>query len=214
MLESIARALQLDQVETEYLLGSASPPRRVRRTNRLPRVPAHLHHLLATVAVPAFIESTYVDVLASNGLAAALNPRQPGENRVRSLLLDPEEQRFQRDWDQAVGGIVAALRRNIGDDITHPRAVELVGELSLASGRFRELWARHDVKTLDGGTAVVDHPVVGELRLHRDKLPVDGVLLVMHYPDHDSDSAGRPRLLAALEPDVGGWPADARATSS
>lgn len=203
VLDAIARVLQLDHVETEYLHSLATPRRCVRRSNRLQRVPARLHHLLAAVGVPAFIEGTYFDVLAANDLATALNPRlRPGENRLRSLLLDPEEQRFQRDWEHAVGGIVAALRRNIGDDITHPRAVELVGELSLASGRFRELWARHDVSALDGGTAVVDHPLVGELRLHRDKLPVDGLLLVMYYPDQGSDSAEKLQLLAALEPPV------------
>jgi MmyB-like transcription regulator ligand binding domain len=44
--------------------------------------------------------------------------------------------------------------------------VEVVGELALSSERFRTLWARHDVRGLDSGTATVHHPVVGELRLH------------------------------------------------
>jgi hypothetical protein len=41
------------------------------------------------------------------------------------------------------------------------------------------LWARHDVRSLEGGTTTVNHPVFGELHLHRDKLPVDDVLLVL-----------------------------------
>ncbi|GAA3354551.1 hypothetical protein GCM10017744_013060 [Streptomyces antimycoticus] len=41
-------------------------------------------------------------------------------------------------------------------------------------------------------------PVVGELRLHRDKLPIDDVILVVYYPDKDSDSDEKLRLLAAL----------------
>jgi MmyB-like transcription regulator ligand binding domain len=60
------------------------------------------------------------------------------------------------------------------------------------------LWARHDVRSLDGGTTTVHHPVVGELRLHRDKLPIDDVILVVYYPDKDSDSDEKLRLLAAL----------------
>lgn len=201
VLESIARVLRLDPVETAYLRGLTAPRRQVRRTSRRPRVPERLHHLLAAIGVPAFVESTHFDVLASNDLALALNPRlRPGENRLRSLLLDPEEQRFQADWERSADGMVAALRRNVGDDIGHPRAVDLVGELSLGSGRFRELWARHDVRTLDGGTAVVDHPVVGELRLHREKLPVDGVLLVTYYPDQGSESAEKLQLLGSLRP--------------
>lgn len=203
VLEAIARVLRLDPVEAEYLRGLAAPRPQARRRSRVQRVPARLHHLLAAIDVPAFVEGTYFDVLASNELAQALSPRlRPGENRLRSLLLDPEEQRFQQDWEGSVAGFVAALRNNIGEDTTHPRAVELVGELSLASGRFRELWARHDVKALESGTATLNHPVVGDLRLNRDKLPVGDLLLVMYYPDQHSDSAEKLQLLASLVPAV------------
>lgn len=52
---------------------------------------------------------------------------------------------------------------------------------------------------LSGGTASVNHPVVGELQLHRDKLPVgDDLTLVLYYPDIGSDSAEKLRLLASL----------------
>ncbi|MFH9412265.1 MmyB family transcriptional regulator [Streptomyces rochei] len=57
---------------------------------------------------------------------------------------------------------------------------------------------RHDVRDLTGGTTTVHHPVVGELRLHRDKLPIEDVLLVVYYPDKDSDSDEKLHLLAAL----------------
>ncbi|MYT21946.1 transcriptional regulator, partial [Streptomyces sp. SID7760] len=119
-------------------------------------------------------------------------------NRLRSLLLDPEEQAFHQDWTKATADFIAALRTTIGDDTDDPRFVALVGELALSSQRFRTLWARHDVRSLDGGTITVHHPVVGELRLHRDKLPIDDVILVVYYPDKDSDSDEKLRLLAAL----------------
>ena len=105
--------------------------------------------------------------------------------------------------DRALPGaadFVAALRTTIGDGTDDPRFVELVGELALSSQRFRTLWARHDVRSLDGGTTTVHHPVVGELRLHRDKLPVEDVILVVYYPDRNSDSDEKLRLLAALTP--------------
>jgi hypothetical protein len=44
----------------------------------------------------------------------------------------------------------------------------------------------------------VNHPVVGELRLHRDKLPVDEVLLVLYYADQGSESDEKLRLLASM----------------
>jgi transcriptional regulator with XRE-family HTH domain len=200
VLESLARVLRLDEVEQEYLLGLAAPrPRRQQRRRPPERVPPRLHHLLASVQVPAFVEGRAFDVLASNRLAVALSPRlQPGYNRLRSLLLDPEEQAFQQDWTRSAEGFIAAFRKSAGDDIDSPRFVELVGELALSSERFRTLWARHDIRGLEGGTTTVHHPVVGDLRLHRDKLPVDNLLLVLYYADQGSESDEKLRLLASM----------------
>jgi transcriptional regulator with XRE-family HTH domain len=203
VLEALARVLLLDEVEQQYLLELVAPKPRVRRRRPLERVPARLRHLLAAVDVPAFIESRYFDVLASNDLAVALSPRlRPGENRLRSLLLDPEEREFHADWEASTAGFVAAFRQSIGDDTDDARILELIGELSVASGTFRSLWARHDVRQLQGGTAIVNHPALGELRLHRDKLPVGDLLLVLYYPDEGSDTADKLRLLASLAAEV------------
>lgn len=199
VLESLARVLQLDNVETEYLLSLGTPRPGNQRQRRAERVPLRLHHLLAALDVPAFIEGRHFDVLASNPLAAAFSPRlTPGHNRLRDLLLDPEEREFHDDWDAATAASVAAFRSSIGDNITDARAVELVGELSLASARFRQLWARHDVRHLEGGTANVNHPAIGALHLHREKLPVADLILVLYYPDMGSDTADKLRILASL----------------
>lgn len=207
VLEALARVLHLDEVEAAYLFSLAGPRPRVRRSPRSDGVPARLHHLLAALDVPAFIESRYFDVLAANPLAVAFSPRLvPGENRLRSLLLDPEEREFHADWEAAVVSFVAAARQTFGADASDPRAVELIGELSIASARFRTLWARHDVRALDGGRATISHPVVGTLDLYREKLPVDDVILVIYYPHENSDAAEKLRLLAtwaARAPEVG-----------
>jgi transcriptional regulator with XRE-family HTH domain len=199
VLESLARVLRLNDLEQEYLLGLAAARPRARRRLKPERVPARLHQLLASVQVPAFLEGRAFDVLASNRLAVALSPRlQPGYNRLRSLLLDPEEQAFQQDWDRSTEGFIAGFRKSIGDDTDNPRFVELVGELALSSERFRTLWARHDIRSLEGGTTTVNHPVVGELHLHRDKLPVDDLILVLYYADQGSQSDEKLRLLASM----------------
>ncbi|MDT8913316.1 helix-turn-helix transcriptional regulator [Amycolatopsis sp. PS_44_ISF1] len=199
VLDSLARVLQLDDVERTYLLGlTAARPRPARR-KRLEQVPARAHQLLAQLTMPAFVEGRAFDVLAANPMAVAFSPRlRPGHNRLRSFFLDPEEQAFQPDWERAAAGFVAALRTAIGNDTGHPRFVELVGELALASRRFRTLWARHDIRALEGGTTTVHHPVVGELRLHREKLPLEDVILVLYYPDTGSDSQEKLGLLSAL----------------
>lgn len=199
VLESLARVLQLDEVEAEYLVALGASRPRAQRQVRTERVPDRLHQLLIALDVPAFIEGRYFDVLASNPLAVAFSPRlTPGQNRLRSLLLDAEEREFHENWSAAVTEFVALFRRTVGDDLADPRAVELVGELSLASARFRTLWARHDVRQLQGGTTTVNHPTVGALSLHREKLPVDGLVLVIYYPDAHSDSAEKLRLLGSL----------------
>jgi hypothetical protein len=145
------------------------------------------------------VEGRAFDVLASNQLAVALSPRlQPGQNRLRSLLLDPEEQAFQQEWTRAAEAFIAAFRKSIADDSDNPRFIELVGELAVSSERFRTLWARHDVRGLEGGTTTVNHPIVGELHLHRDKLPVDDLLLVLYYADQGSESDEKLRILASL----------------
>ena len=199
VLEALARVLQLDDVERRYLVDLATARPRARPRRRPEHVPARLHDLLAAVGVPAFVEGRSFDVLAANELATALSPRlRPGENRLRSILLDPQEQAFHVDWEGSSAGLVAAFRQNIGDRADDARVVELVGELSLASARFRALWARHDVRELVGGTTTVRHPVVGELTLHRDKLPAGELILVLYYPEQGSDSAEKLRLLASL----------------
>jgi transcriptional regulator with XRE-family HTH domain len=199
VLTALARVLNLDDVEQQYLLDLATPRRRARPRRRTERVPARLHHLLAAIEVPAFIEGRAFDVLASNPLAVALSPRlQPGHNRLRSLLLDLEEREFHTDWEAAVAHFVGSFRMSVGEDTDDARIVELVGELSVASAMFRGLWARHDVRRLKGGTTSINHPVVGELHLHRDKLPVDGLTLVLYYADTGSDSEEKMGTLASL----------------
>lgn len=162
-------------------------------------MPPRLHHLLAALDVPAFVEGRYFDVLASNARAVAFSPRlTPGQNRLRSLLLDTEEREFHEDWDSAVAEFVAAARQTLGDDVTDARAVDLIGELSLASARFRPLWARQDVGPLTGGTTTVNHPSVDPMRLHREKLLIGDVILVVYYPDEHSDAAEKLGLRASL----------------
>ena len=145
VLEALARVLQLDQAATDYLLGLAAPrPRQRRRRPKRESAPGGIRQLLDVVGLPAFVEGRYFDVLAANRLAYALSPSlQAGRNRLRSVFLDPAEKAFYPDWDQATAGLVAGFRRSVGSDVDDPGFVQLVGELSLLSERFRRLWARH-----------------------------------------------------------------------
>jgi transcriptional regulator with XRE-family HTH domain len=207
VLESIARVLQLDDDTTAYLLGlGADRPRRARRQVRKESVPPGIGKLLATLPLPAFVEGRYLDVLAANPLAAAVSPRlTTGANRLRDVFLDPAERALFPDWERATEGLVAGFRQSVGTDTDDPRFIELVGELSLASDRFRQLWARHDVGSRAGAPMRFDHPQVGELQLNREKLLIggtDGIMLVVYHPDAGTEHAEKLALLssAAMTP--------------
>lgn len=201
VLESLARVLQLDDDTTAYLIGlTEAKPRRPRR-RRKERVPASIVKFLAALSLPAFVEGRYLDVLAANPLAAAISPRLVvGANRLRDVFLDPAEQALFPDWAAATRSLVAGFRQSVGTETDDPRFIELVGELSLASPRFRELWARHDVANRRGATVRFDHPQVGELVLNREKLLVSeapGLVLAVYHPDPGTDAADKLALLAS-----------------
>jgi transcriptional regulator with XRE-family HTH domain len=203
VLEALARVLCLDPTATEYLLGLTAPrPARPRRASRRQQsVPAGIRQLLGALNLPAFVESRMFDVLAANRLATALSPgMRPGENRLRSMFLDPAERDQYPDWDRELGGLVASFRGSVGTDNDDPRVAQLVGELSLASERFRKLWARHDVRALAGGMVLMRHPEAGCLQLRREKLPIGdsgGQLLVIYHAEPGSDTAAALARLAS-----------------
>jgi transcriptional regulator with XRE-family HTH domain len=229
VLQALARVFGLDEAATRYLLslaasgpGSAGPapgraaPGRARRE----AVPTGIRQLLDVLELPAFVENRLFDVLAANRLATALSPAiRPGENRLRSVFLDPAEQDLHPDWERAAVDIVASFRISAGAPGADgdPAAARLVGELSLASELFRQLWARHDVKPLAGAPARMVHPQVGPLELRREKLAVGdtgGQLLVVYHAEPGSDTARSLVLLGSLAATeaVGGADADAGAT--
>ena len=202
VLEALARVFGLDATATEYLLSLAVPrPAKRRARPRQETVRPGIHQLLGALNLPAFVESRMFDVLAANSLATALSPSiRAGENRLRSVFLDPAERDSNPDWPKAIVGLVASFRASIGTDTDDPRVAQLVGELSLASEQFRKLWARHDVKALAGAAFVLRHPEVGDLSLRREKLPLGesgGQLLVIYHAEAGSASARALSLLAA-----------------
>ncbi|MEV6054472.1 helix-turn-helix transcriptional regulator [Streptomyces sp. NPDC052107] len=212
VLRSIARALQLDEEATAYLVGLAAPKSPRRKGPRKPeRVGDGIRTLIGSWPLtPAYVHGKYMDVLAANRLAVALSPfNAPGRNGILAAFLEPEMQELHQDWEDMTARVVPYLRSIAGADIEDPRLVEIVGELSLRSERFRALWARQDVKHKSTGTSLLHHPQAGPLELHYEKLLVpgtDGQTLVTYHAQPGSASEERLRLLASMNaPDsVGG----------
>ncbi|KQX75084.1 helix-turn-helix domain-containing protein [Aeromicrobium sp. Root472D3] len=205
VLESLARVLLLDETATAYLLALVAPRPRNRAVRRGPRVPDGILGLVASIGLPAHVESRHLDVLAANDLARAVNPNlHVGGNRLRAMFLDPAEQALCPGFEDAMAFMVASFRQSIGPDAHDPRSVRLVGELSIASDDFRRLWARHDVHVREGGVAVMPHPQVGDLTLSKERLAVagdDGLTLVVYHPAPGTRTSEKLSLLASLSAD-------------
>jgi transcriptional regulator with XRE-family HTH domain len=202
VLGSIARVLQLDDDHTAHMMSLvAEAPRRQRRRRRKETVPPGALKLLDSMVQPAFIEGRYFDILAANSLARALSPRlAAGGNQMRDQFLDPDQQSFHPDWEPMTECFVGNLRQAVGTDIDDPRFIELIGELSLGSARFRQLWARHDVRAQFGAPVRMNHPQVGEITLNRERLAINGtddLVLVVYHPDAGSSDADKLALLAS-----------------
>lgn len=204
VLRSLGRALRLDEEATAYLLRIAAPasPRR-KRPRKSERVSESLRALIDTWPLtPAYIHGKYMDVLAANRLAVALSPfNAPGRNGILAAFLEPEMREFHLDWEEMTARVVPYLRSVVGADVDDPRLVEILGELSLRSERFRGLWARQDVKHKTSGTSVLLHPQAGPLELHYEKLLVpgsDGQTLITYRAERGSASEERLRLLASI----------------
>ena len=199
VLDALARALRLDVKATEHLhwlagLRAAHRPRPVAET-----AADGLDQLIEHISLPAIVANRYQDVLAANAIARALSPGfAPGENFLRWRLLAPAARDFFVDWDEATEVAVSGLRESAAGDLGDPRLRALIDELSAASDRFRELWARADVG-YRSGILHVRHPVAGDLYLRRTRLsvPDSDTQVFIYHPEPGSDSAKALETLAA-----------------
>jgi transcriptional regulator with XRE-family HTH domain len=204
VLLAIARALQLDEDASGYLLQLANPPSpRGRRARRPEKVSDAIRTLIGSWPLtPAYVHGRYTDVLAANALATALCPfSTPGRNAILDAFTEPEMRELRPDWEVMTARAVPHLRSIAGADTGDPRLVELVGELSLRSERFRTLWARQDVRHKTTGTSLFNHPQVGPLELSYEQLLIPGSglqALVTYHARPGSDSEERLRLLASI----------------
>lgn len=194
VLGALADALHLDEESRAHAAELARDRARVgrNRPEAPEKVPPGIQMLLATLNVPAFVLNRYRDILAVNDLATRLEPSlRVGRNRLLSLFTDPGARAYHPDWDANTATVVAQLRADIGADATDVGYHALVGELSLRSERFRQLWARHDVRRGESATGTIRHPELGELQLRREKLAIAGtrLTLVIHHAQAGTASA-------------------------
>jgi transcriptional regulator with XRE-family HTH domain len=192
VVDALAHALRLDGAATDYIhrLAGARGSRRPR--SAADTVAEGLDQLINLLPTPAVVANRCLDVLAANPSARALSPEfAVGQNFLRWRLLEPAARELYVDWDEVVENSVRGLREVSASDPNDAKMHALIDELSGASGRFGELWARGDVG-YRSGTTRMRHPRVGEIKVIRNRLSVPGrhgQHLLIYHAEPGSQSA-------------------------
>lgn len=181
VLNAIAKALQLDDVERAHLFGLARavPPTSVTRRRPTSRgtVRPSVQRVLDHMTVPAVVYNAHQDLVASNLLGRALfAPHFEADppNSARFIFLDSRAQDYYDDWPLACSLTAAMLRYEAGRDALNSDLTALIGELSTRSPQFRKNWAEQDVHEHRTGTKIYRHPAIGPLELHYDIFEMPG----------------------------------------
>ncbi len=204
VLDAVARALRLAEVERTYLhnvVRSAVAPAEPGGLE-VPPLDAGARLMLDSLQVPGFIVDVRGDVLAMNrmgrALMAGLEPMPSAAASLpRWLFLEPSTRKLFTDWEMIARSSVAVVREAAGRYPRDKALHALIGELSVASPEFRSWWADHDVDARCRGLKRLHHPVVGDLVVHTETLRLhDGVQWLYAYAvEPGSPSAAALQLL-------------------
>lgn len=209
VLDAIAKALQLDDAEREYLFGLArvahggaeAVPRR--KPKRWVAREGLLRALDVITDGPAFVRNGRLDVLAANRLGTLFYDHvfePPGAgNLARFCFLDERAHDFYPDWGTAADITVSILRSEAVRDPRDKQLHDLVGELSTCSDEFRTRWGRHNVRRHGAGTKHFHHHLVGDLTLSYEGLELTaepGLSFLIYTAEEGSPSQEKLTLLA------------------
>jgi transcriptional regulator with XRE-family HTH domain len=198
VLDRIARALMLTEVEREhlFLLGLGRPPEV--RYQKQDGVTPRLQRILdALEPSPALIRTTIWDVVAWNRAVAVMLTDYatvpPGQRNVlRAIFMDPHVRAAQYNWESVARFVVGSFRVDAARAGAAAAAeVEaLVHELSRRSPEFKAMWADNDVQGLHESVKHIKHPMLGSIAFEYSAFAVDGrsdLSLVVYNPVERED---------------------------
>jgi transcriptional regulator with XRE-family HTH domain len=158
VLDRIARALELSDVEREhlYLLALGHPPEMRRDGRAGGGVTPQLQSVLDAIHGPALLATSTWDIVAWNAAATIVFTDYgavPAERRnTLQFMFSPGARERMADWEHHARSLVASFRANTARVGTSERAAALVDELSRASPDFAAMWRERDVAALGPGT--------------------------------------------------------------
>ncbi|MDG6105582.1 helix-turn-helix domain-containing protein [Dactylosporangium aurantiacum] len=210
VLDALARALRLDEAERRHLhvLAAGSRARPAPRRTAPERLTAELEQLVEAMGeTPVVVLGRRSDVLAWNRTGHALfaghldpaGPRLPRHrpNMARLVFLDQHTRELYADWPAKARAVIGTLRLAAGQFPADAALSALVGELTVRSGEFAELWAAHRVKSGAGATYELRHPLVGAMTVTQQALRTEhGHTVVVATTEPGSPSRAAMALLA------------------
>lgn len=205
VLDRIARALMLTEVEREhlFLLGLGRAPEAHYKKNdtvtpRLQRV------LDALDPVPAIIRTAMWDVLAWNKAAllmlgdyASLPPDQ--RNILRHIFLDPRSRATQYDWESVARFAIGSFRVEVARAGAAAAVGPMVEDLCRLSPDFKRMWEEKVVQGPHGEKIKrIRHPVLGPFAFEYSTFAVDGrtdLNMMIYNPATSADAEKLKALL-------------------
>jgi transcriptional regulator with XRE-family HTH domain len=209
VLDRIARALMLTEVEREhlFLIGLGRPPE-VRYQENEGVTPRLQRVLDALDPTPALIRTAIWNVVAWNRAATvvlgdygALPPHQ--RNVLRVLFLDPGVRAVQYDWESVARHVVGAFRVDATRAGAATEVGPLVDELCRLSPEFKMMWRENELAASPVEMVKhIRHPVLGPLAFEYSAFSVDGrtdLSMVVYNPATPADMEKvRARIDATL----------------
>jgi transcriptional regulator with XRE-family HTH domain len=215
MLDGVARALSLSDIEALYLRTLVEPvSKTVPETQPVPSV--YLELIDGFVTGPALILNIRWDVQAWNSIAARvyyLSGEDPPRERnlVWRMFTDPRYESMHVEWARLAAQMVAILHMHYGMHAEDSTYHTLVADLRRRDPRFETLWTAYRLSDYAPTAATLEHPVFGRLDFNYVGFTVSGAAdpaprfrVVLQVPVTGTHTATRLR-------DAARFPAQARA---
>jgi len=209
VLDGLARALRLTEVEHAHLVDLAEPTARRRATTVVPvqrADPGLLRLMSALDHLPVLLLGQRTDVLASNALFSAVQKElEPGSSLARFLFLDPVARERIVNWSYFASNTVATLRREAARRPQDGRLTALIDDLRAADPDVARWWDDHQVRDHASVRKLINHPVGGDLVFDIEivSAPRDpDQQLIVYTAEQDSPTARVLPLLASWHRDV------------
>ncbi len=205
VLDRIARALMLTEVEREhlFLLALGWPPEVHYQT--ADGVTPRLQRVLDSLELsPAYVKTSTWDIVAWNRAATAVLCDYDAlaleqRNALRLVFCNPRVRSAMPNWQRDARFVVAAFRADTARAGAGSNVKALVDELCRLSSEFEAMWRDNDVRTTYGEAAKqVRHPVAGLIGLEYSAFAVDGrpdLGMVIYNPATPADADQVRRLV-------------------